>query len=155
MWGISLPAVIGYWIYGLLACPYIRRSGAYTLPEWLEMRFDARTRLVVSIATLLGVTGLVAMNVIAMALIMTGFLEAPLWLMVTLILAGHVMFLLLGGLWALTLTDVVQVILGFILLPALVGYCAWTFGGWEMIQAQFVSPAPLTQEPRGRFRGCV
>ena len=151
VWGISLPAVVGYWIYGLLACPYIRRSGAYTLPEWLEMRFDARTRLVVSIATLLGVTGLVAMNVIAMALIMIGFLDAPLWLMVTLILGGHLMFLLLGGLWALTLTDVVQVILGFILLPALVGYCAWTFGGWDMIQAQFVSSAPLTQGTAGTF----
>jgi len=151
IWGISLPLVIGYWIYGLLASPYIRRSGAYTLPEWLEMRFDARTRLVVSIATLLGVTGLVAMNFIAMALIMIGFLDAPLWLMVTLILGGHLIFLLLGGLWALTLTDVVQVILGFLLLPALVGYCVWTFGGWEMIQTQFVSSAPLTQGTAGTF----
>ena len=151
IWGISLPLVIGYWIYGLLASPYIRRSGAYTLPEWLEMRFDARTRLVVSIATLLGVTGLVAMNIIAMALIMIGFLDAPLWLMVTLILGGHLIFLLLGGLWALTLTDVVQVILGFLLLPALVGYCVWTFGGWEMIQTQFVSSAPLTQGTAGTF----
>lgn len=151
IWGVSLPLVIGYWIYGLLACPYIRRSGAYTLPEWLEMRFDARTRLVVSIATLLGVTGLVAMNIIAMALIMIGFLDAPLWLMVTLILGGHLIFLLLGGLWALTLTDVVQVILGFLLLPALVGYCVWTFGGWEMIQTQFVSSAPLTQGTAGTF----
>ncbi len=151
VWGISLPMVIGYWLYGLLACPYIRRSGAYTLPEWLEMRFDARTRLVVSVATLLGVTGLVAMNIMAMALIMIGFLEAPMWLMVTLVLAGHLIFLLLGGLWALTLTDVVQVILGFILLPALVGYCVWTFGGWDMLQAQFVSSAPLTQGTAGTF----
>lgn len=151
VWGISLPAVIGYWIYGLLACPYIRRSGAYTLPEWLEMRFDARTRLVVSVATLLGVTGLVAMNIMAMALIMIGFLEAPLWLMITLVLGGHLIFLLLGGLWALTLTDVVQVVLGFILLPALVGYCVWTFGGWDMLQAQFVSSAPLTQGTAGTF----
>ncbi len=151
VWGISLPAVIGYWLYGLLACPYIRRSGAYTLPEWLEMRFDARTRLVVSVATLLGVTGLVAMNIMAMALIMIGFLEAPMWLMVTLVLAGHLIFLLLGGLWALTLTDVVQVVLGFILLPALVGYCVWTFGGWDMLQAQFVSSAPLTQGTAGTF----
>ena len=151
VWGISLPAVVGYWIYGLLACPYVRRSGAYTLPEWLEMRFDARTRLVVSIATVLGVTGLVAMNVIAMALIMIGFLEAPLWLMVTLILGGHLMFLLLGGLWALTLTDVVQVILGFILLPALVVYCVWTFGGWDIIQTQFVSSSPFTQGTAGTF----
>ena len=151
VWGISLPAVIGYWIYGLLACPYIRRSGAYTLPEWLEMRFDARTRLVVSVATLLGVTGLVAMNIMAMALIMIGFLEAPLWLMITLVLGGHLIFLLLGGLWALTLTDVVQVVLGFILLPALVGYCVWTFGGWDMLQAQFVSSDPLTEGTAGTF----
>ena len=77
--GGSLPLVIGYIAYGVFAGPYIRRCGAYTIPEWLEMRFDTRTRVVVSIATLLGVTGVVAMNVVAMALIMQGFLGAPLW----------------------------------------------------------------------------
>ena len=50
--GGSLPLVIGYILYGVFACPYIRRCGAYTIPEWLEMRFDTRTRVVVSIATL-------------------------------------------------------------------------------------------------------
>ena len=151
IWGTSLPLVIGYCLFGIFASPYVRRSGAYTLPEWLEMRFDARTRLVVSIATLVGVAGLVAMNIVAMALIMTGFLGAPLWLMITLVLAGHLVFILLGGLWALTLTDVVQVLLGFVMLPGLVGYCAWTFGGWEMIQTSFVSSAPLSQGTAGTF----
>ena len=151
IWGTSLPLVIGYCLFGIFASPYVRRSGAYTLPEWLEMRFDARTRLVVSIATVIGVAGLVAMNIVAMALIMTGFLEAPLWLMITLVLAGHLVFIILGGLWALTLTDVVQVLLGFVMLPGLVGYCAWTFGGWEMIQTSFVSSAPITQGTAGTF----
>ena len=83
--GGSLPLVLGYALYGFLAAPYIRRSGAYTLPEWMEMRFGTRTRVVVSIATLIGVAGLVAMNVVAMALIMQGFLGGPLWLLITII----------------------------------------------------------------------
>jgi SSS family solute:Na+ symporter len=151
IWGVTLPLVVGYSLYGLLAAPYIRRSGAYTLPEWLEVRFDARTRLVVSIASLIGLTGVVAMNIMAMALILVGFLNAPLWLMITLVLVGHLIFIVLGGLWALTLTDVVQVLLGFTLLPGLVAYCAWTFGGWDMIQTQFVTSTPLTQGIDGTF----
>ena len=151
IWGVTLPMVVGYSLYGLLASPYIRRSGAYTLPEWLELRFDARTRLVVSIASLIGLTGVVAMNIMAMALILVGFLNAPLWLMITLVLVGHLIFIILGGLWALTLTDVVQVLLGFTLLPGLVAYCAWTFGGWETIQTQFVTSTPLTQGIDGTF----
>ncbi len=151
IWGVTLPMLIGYSLYGLLASPYIRRSGAYTLPEWLEVRFDARTRLAVSIASLIGLTGVVAMNIVAMALILVGFLDAPLWLMISLVLIGHLIFIILGGLWALTLTDVIQVLLGFILVPALVGYCAWTFGGWNSIQTTFVTDTPLSQGIHGAF----
>lgn len=151
LWGVTLPMLLGYSIYGLLASPYIRRSGAYTLPEWLEVRFDARTRLVVSIASLIGLTGVVAMNIVAMALILVGFLDAPLWLMISLVLLGHVIFIILGGLWALTLTDVVQVVLGFLLVPALAGYCVWTFGGRDGIQTAFVTNSPLSQGIHGTF----
>ena len=149
--GGSLPLVIGYILYGVFACPYIRRCGAYTIPEWLEMRFDTRTRVVVSIATLLGVTGIVAMNVVAMALIMQGFLGAPLWLMITVVLGGHLIFIFLGGMWALTLTDVVQVLLGFLLLPALAVYCLITYGGWELIETSFVTQTPLSAGVLGSF----
>ena len=149
--GGSLPLVIGYIAYGVYAGPYIRRCGAYTIPEWLEMRFDTRTRIVVSIATLLGVTGVVAMNVVAMALIMQGFLGAPLWLMITIILGGHLTFIFLGGMWALTLTDVVQVLLGFLFLPALAVYCLVSYGGWELIETSFVTATPLSAGVLGSF----
>ena len=149
--GGSLPLVIGYIAYGVYAGPYIRRCGAYTIPEWLEMRFDTRTRIVVSIATLLGVTGVVAMNVVAMALIMQGFLGAPLWLMITIVLGGHLTFIFLGGMWALTLTDVVQVLLGFLFLPALAVYCLISYGGWELIETSFVTATPLSSGVLGSF----
>ncbi len=149
--GGSLPLVIGYIAYGVFAGPYIRRCGAYTIPEWLEMRFDTRTRVVVSIATLLGVTGVVAMNVVAMALIMQGFLGAPLWLMITIVLGGHLIFIFLGGMWALTLTDVVQVVLGFLFLPALAVYCLISYGGWELIETSFVTATPLSAGVLGSF----
>ena len=45
------------------------------------------------------------MNIMAMALILVGFLNAPLWLMITLVLVGHLIFIVLGGLWALTLNS--------------------------------------------------
>ena len=149
--GGSLPLVIGYIAYGVFAGPYIRRCGAYTIPEWLEMRFDTRTRVVVSIATLLGVTGVVAMNVVAMALIMQGFLGAPLWLMISIVLGGHLTFIFLGGMWALTLTDVVQVLLGFLFLPALAVYCLISYGGWELIETSFVTATPLSAGVLGSF----
>ena len=149
--GGSLPLVIGYILYGVFAGPYIRRCGAYTIPEWLEMRFDTRTRVVVSIATLLGVTGVVAMNVVAMALIMQGFLGAPLWLMITIVLGGHLTFIFLGGMWALTLTDVVQVLLGFLFLPALAVYCLVSYGGWDLIETSFVTATPLSAGVLGSF----
>lgn len=149
--GGSLPLTIGYILFGVYACPYIRRCGAYTIPEWLEMRFDTRTRVVVSIATLLGVAGLVAMNVIAMALVMHGFLGTPVWLMITLVLVGHLTFIFLGGMWALTLTDVVQVVLGFVLLPGLAVYCMITYGGWETIGTRFVTDTPLSSGVLGSF----
>ena len=149
--GGSLPLVIGYIAYGVFAGPYIRRCGAYTIPEWLEMRFDTRTRVVVSIATLLGVTGIVAMNVVAMALIMQSFLGAPVWLMITIVLGGHLTFIFLGGMWALTLTDVVQVLLGFLCLPALAVYCLVSYGGWELIETSFVTATPLTSGVLGSF----
>ena len=149
--GGSLPLVIGYIAYGVFAGPYIRRCGAYTIPEWLEIRFDTRTRIVVSIATLLGVTGVVAMNVVAMALIMQGFLGAPLWLMITIVLGGHLTFIFLGGMWALTLTDVVQVLLGFLFLPALAVYCLMSYGGWELIETSFVTATPLSSGVLGSF----
>ena len=151
IWGGSLPLTVGYVLFGVYACPYIRRCGAYTIPEWLEMRFDTRTRVVVSLATLLGVAGLVAMNVIAMALIMHGFLGTPVWLMITLVLAGHLTFIFLGGLWALTLTDVVQVVLGFVLLPGLAVYCLAAFGGWETVATRFVTDTPLSSGVLGAF----
>ena len=108
------------------------------------MRFNTRTRVGVSIATLVGVTGIGPMNVVVMAFIMPGFLGAPLWLMITIVLGGHLTFIFMGGMWAFTLTDVVQVPLGFLFLPTLAVHCLVTFGGWELIKTQFVTPTPLS-----------
>ena len=96
-------------------------------------------------------TGIVAMNVVAMALIMQSFLGAPVWLMITIVLGGHLTFIFLGGMWALTLTDVVQVLLGFLCLPALAVYCLVSYGGWELIETSFVTATPLTSGVLGSF----
>lgn len=63
----------GLALYGIVFAPYIRRSGAHTLSEWLEMRFDSRTRTLVTLATILGLLGIMANNVVSMAIVTTGF----------------------------------------------------------------------------------
>ena len=50
---------------GLLYSNFVRRSGAQTLPEFLEMRYDGHTRSVVAITSVIGMCGIMANNVVS------------------------------------------------------------------------------------------
>ena len=52
-WG-CIYALCGLALFGILYSNFIRRCGAQTLPEFLEMRFDGRTRSVVAITSVIG-----------------------------------------------------------------------------------------------------
>ena len=55
----------GLLIFGLLYSNFVRRSGAQTLPEFLEMRYDGHTRSVVAITSVIGMCGIMANNVVS------------------------------------------------------------------------------------------
>lgn len=119
----------GLALYGLLFAPYIRRSGAHTLSEWLEMRFDAKTRTLVTIATILGLLGIMANNVMSMAIVATGFTGWSLIGTLSVIFALFLLFTYIGGFWAVTLTDFLQMCIGLIALPALLFTLILKYGG--------------------------
>lgn len=110
----------GLAVYGLIFAPYIRRSGAYTLSEWLEMRFDGRTRTLVTLATILGLLGIMANNVVSMAIITTGFTGWSLLGTLAVIFFLFLLFTYIGGFWAVTLTDFLQMCVGLVALPVLI-----------------------------------
>ena len=63
-WGV-IYSVCGLLIFGLLYSNFVRRSGAQTLPEFLEMRYDGHTRSVVAITSVIGMCGIMANNVVS------------------------------------------------------------------------------------------
>src|SRR5690606_17748333 len=113
--------------------PYIRRCGAHTLPEWLEMRFDSRTRLLVTITTILGLLGIMANNVVSMAIVVTGFTNWSLIWTLTAIFFVFLLFTYIGGFWAVTLTDFMQMCIGLIALPVLLISLMTVFGGLDFL----------------------
>jgi len=133
----------GLALYGLIFAPYIRRCGAHTLPEWLEMRFDSRTRLLVTITTILGLLGIMANNVVSMAIVVTGFTNWSLIWTLTAIFVVFLLFTYIGGFWAVTLTDFVQMCIGLIALPLLLISLMSVFGGPDFLMNNWPSETSL------------
>ncbi|MBO1001704.1 sodium:solute symporter [Pseudogracilibacillus auburnensis] len=119
----------GLALYGIVFAPYIRRSGAHTLSEWLEMRFDSRTRTLVTLATILGLLGIMANNVVSMAIVTTGFTGWSLLGTLAVIFFLFLLFTYIGGFWAVTLTDFMQMCVGLIALPVMLIALLMKYGG--------------------------
>lgn len=126
----------GLMLYGVLFSPVIRRCGAQTLPEWLEVRFDRKVRLVVTIGTIIGLTGIMANNVVSIAAVVTGFLDIPSTVAISAIFAVFLLFSFLGGFWAITFTDFIQLLLGLVAVPLILYLLVSTFGDVRWVTAR-------------------
>ncbi len=62
VWGGAL-AILGVLLYGLLFAGFIRRTGAQTLPEYLDMRFGVQLRQFTASLGIVGLLGVLAINV--------------------------------------------------------------------------------------------
>ncbi len=120
--------ILGVSLYGLVLAPYIRRSGAYTLPEWIEMRYSAQVRSLIAVLALVMLVGITANNVVALATVMTGYFGWPLLVTLTLGVVTFLFFTYCSGLWGVTITDFLQAALVVIAVPVLVTLVFNTFG---------------------------
>lgn len=133
----------GLLCYGLVFAKFIRRCGAQTLPEWLEMRFDSRTRTIVTITTVLGLLGILANNVVSMAITVSGFTGWNYLITTSVVYALFLIFTYAGGFWAVTLTDFMQMIIGLVALPILLISLMTKFGGVGLAIANWPGPNGL------------
>lgn len=122
-------AICGVCVYGLLFARTIRRSGAYTLPEWLEMRYDYRVRRVLSITGFIGMIAVTANNVLALANVLSGYFAISLYVSIAIGVITFLGFTYFSGLWGVSLTDFVQALIGCVGAPLLIIACITTFGG--------------------------
>jgi solute:Na+ symporter, SSS family len=121
---------------GWVFLPFYLRSGVFTMPEFLERRFNASTRWFLSIFSLLAyVLTKVSVTVYAGGIVISSLLNIDFWFgaLITVILTG--IYTILGGMRAVAYTEAIQTVI------LVVGAATLTFvglqaaGGWSNVKA--------------------
>ena len=122
-------------VFVLFFLPFYLSSGIYTMPEFLEKRFDGRSRTYFSaISIFLSVIVDTAAALYAGALVVQLlYPDFPLWASMTILALVAGAYTIAGGLKAVVYTDAIQ---GTLLLigAAAVSFMAWQkSGGWDAV----------------------
>ena len=127
-WG-CIYSLFGLFLYANLFAGFIRRSGAQTLPEYFETRYDGRVRGLVAVTSVIGMCGILANNIVSLSSIVSGYTGWP----VLPITAGGFLVILIfatmSGMWATTITDFIQVTIGTIAVPIFLMILINKYGG--------------------------
>ena len=105
-------------ILGVTLVPFLRGNGVYTAYEYLERRFDARTRTLTAFLFLLSRGMSCGVIIAAPAVVFSALFGWPLAWCVALIGVPTVAYTMLGGIQAVTWADVKQMILIVVALVA-------------------------------------
>jgi SSS family solute:Na+ symporter len=131
--------------YCVFLLPFVLRSRAYTMPEFLERRYDGRARLYFAVLNVfLNVFVDSAAALYCGALVCRTLLPGPpLWAIVAVLAGAAGLYTLVGGLRAVIYTEAVQAVL-LITGAVIISVAAFTrAGGWHAI-ARGVDPAMLS-----------
>jgi SSS family solute:Na+ symporter len=120
-------------IFSIFFLPFYLRSKVYTMPEFLERRYDSRTRFLFSGITIFGnvvidtASGLYAGNLILKII----FPEVDSWIIISILAFAAAAYTIPGGLSSVVHTEVIQAVL-LIFGSILVTYFAFeAVGGWQ------------------------
>jgi len=100
-------------IFAIFFLPFYLRSEVYTMPEFLERRYDARSRYYFSVVTVTGnilidTAGALYAGALVIQIIYPSF---PMWQSVVLLAVLSGLYTIAGGLKAVVYTDVIQAVL--------------------------------------------
>ena len=116
---------------GWVFLPFYARSGVFTMPEFLEKRFDARSRWVLSIVSLVAyILTKVSVTIYAGGVVVAALLGIPFWIgaVATVVLTG--IYTVLGGMRAVVYTEAIQAIVLVIGAGVLTFMGLDAVGGW-------------------------
>ena len=151
-WG-GIYSGCGLLLFGLIYSNFIRRCGAQTLPEFLEMRYDGTTRSVVAVTSVIGMCGIMANNVVSSVDNICAFTGWNRLLVTGIIFAVIIVFTFVSGLWATTITDLFQVLIGVIVVPTVFFLLAGRYGWIDAISANWTPGSFGTQGFVGELPG--
>lgn len=98
-------------LLGWLFLPFYMRSGVFTMPEFLEKRFDARSRWFLSVFSLAGyVVTKVSVTIYAGGIVVSELLGIPFWYGAIGIVVFTGLYTIIGGMKAVIYTETLQTV---------------------------------------------
>ncbi len=123
-------------ILGWVFVPFYMRSMVYTMPEFLERRFNARSRRLLSIIQLLSyVIAKASVTIFAGALVFNQFLGVGFWTGAIILVVVTGIYTVLGGLHAVMYTEAIQAIVLIVGSAVLLFVGLDKVGGWHGLVA--------------------
>lgn len=121
-------------LLGWLFLPFYIRSGAFTMPEFLEKRFDSKSRWFLSVFSLLAyVLTKVSVTIYAGGIVVSELLGIPFWYGAIGIVVFTGIYTIVGGMKAVIYTETLQTII-LILGAVMITYFGLVeVGGWEQL----------------------
>ncbi|MCA6079176.1 sodium:solute symporter [Fulvivirga sedimenti] len=119
--------------FSIFFLPFYLRSKVYTMPEFLERRYDSRSRYLFSTITIIGnviidtASGLYAGNLILKII----FPEVESWIIISFLAFAAAAYTIPGGLSSVVHTEVIQAILLIFGSMLLTYFCFVEVGGWQ------------------------
>jgi SSS family solute:Na+ symporter len=119
---------------GWVFVPFYMRSMVYTMPEFLERRFNAKARWLLSIIQLLSyVIAKAAVTIFAGALVFQNLLGLDFWTGAIILVVITGIYTILGGLHAVMYTEAIQAIVLLVGSAVLLVMGLHEVGGWDKL----------------------
>ncbi len=123
--------------------PPMFKMGIVSVYEYLENRYDASTRVLLSIVFQISRGFATSVMIYTVALILTSVMAIPMWVTIILIGVVTLIYSYQGGMKAVVYGDVIQMIILFLGIIICLGYGLSLIGGWDAFVAD-VDPNRLT-----------
>ena len=130
-------------LLGWLFLPFYIRSGAFTMPEFLEKRFDSRSRWFLSVFSLFAyVLTKVSVTIYAGGIVVSELLAIPFWYGAIGIVLFTGAYTIVGGMKAVIYTETLQTIV-LILGSVIITYLGLLeVGGWTQLKETVTTVSP-------------
>ena len=130
-------------LLGWLFLPFYIRSGAFTMPEFLEKRFDSRSRWFLSVFSLLAyVLTKVSITIYAGGIVVSELLGIPFWYGAIGIVVFTGIYTVIGGLKAVIYTETLQTVV-LIFGSVVITYLGLReVGGWSQLRETVTAVSP-------------
>ena len=130
-------------LLGWLFLPFYIRSGAFTMPEFLEKRFDSRSRWFLSLFSLVAyVLTKVSVTIYAGGIVVSELLGIPFWYGAIGIVVFTGVYTVVGGMKAVIYTETLQTIV-LIFGSLIITYLGLQeVGGWGQLRETVIAVSP-------------